>query len=50
MIEAFIGAFFGAAIGVVGGAYLIVKSAKDASKITETKIIDGCVVTFVYEN
>ena len=50
MIEAFIGAFFGAAIGVVGGAYLVVKSAKDAAKITETKIIDGVAVTFIYEN
>ena len=34
MIEAFIGALFGAAIGVVLGAYLVVKSAKKATKIT----------------
>lgn len=34
MIEAFIGAFFGATIGVVGGAYIVVKSVKKAAKIT----------------
>ena len=50
MIEAFIGAFLGATIGVVGGTYLVVKSAKNAAKITETKIIDGCKVIFVYED
>jgi len=50
MIEAFIGALLGAIIGVIGGAYLIVKSAKDAVRITETKIIDGHKVIFVYEN
>ena len=49
MIEAFIGAFFGAAFGVVFGAYLVVKSAEEATKITETKVIDGCKVTFIYE-
>ena len=50
MIEAFIGAALGAAIGVVGGAYLIVKSAKDAAKITETKVIDGHTIMFIYED
>jgi hypothetical protein len=38
MIEAFIGAFFGAIIGVVGGAYMIIKSAKKAAKITGTTV------------
>jgi hypothetical protein len=50
MIEAFIGAFFGAAIGVICGVRMVIKSLKDATKITETKIIDGCKVTFIYEN
>lgn len=50
MIDAFIGAFFGAAIGVVFGAYLVVLSVKKAAKIIETKVIDGHTVMFVYDN
>lgn len=50
MIEAFIGAFFGAAIGVIGGAYLVVRSAKTAAKVTETKVINGCAVMFIYDD
>lgn len=50
MVEVFIGAVFGTMIGVVGGVYLVVKSIKNASKITETKIIDGHTVMFIYEN
>ena len=46
MIEAFIGAFFGAAIGVVGGVWITLKCAKNAIKTT------GATVGFfeIYEN
>jgi len=38
MIEAFIGAFFGAAFGVMIGGYLVVKSAKEAKRITGNSV------------
>ena len=49
MIE-FISAFFGTAFGVIFGTYLATKFAKKETKTTETKIIDGHIVTFIYED